>query len=50
MKHAYTFYYEIYDGTKGNQTFILTLEELEQMCLKFDDDCDLVWWDYEFVG
>lgn len=49
MKRRYMFYYEIYDGTKGSGELELTLDELELMCLKYDNDCDLVWWDYELV-
>lgn len=43
----YKFSYELYDGVVGTE--LVNEEDLEATCLKYEGDCDVVWWDYEEV-
>lgn len=49
MIWEYIFYYELYDGVKGSQTLELTDDELWEVCIKYDCDGDILWWDYEQI-
>lgn len=40
----YEFIYELYDGVVGTE--LVNEEELEATCLRYDNNGDVVWWNY----
>lgn len=49
-KRNYVFYYELYDGVKNSIRTNLTLDGLQTMCSKYDNDPDIIWWDFSSIG
>lgn len=49
VRYRVIFFYELYDGVTGEKELTLTISELRRECEKFDNDGDVVWWDYEEV-
>lgn len=47
MEMIYTFFYDLYDGTRCSDSYRLNENELAEMCEKYDNNSDIIWWNYD---
>ncbi len=47
MEMAYTFFYELWDGSTGYETHVLNQYELGKMCDEYSKNHQIKWWDYD---